>query len=89
MRDLQRIYRQALPDRIAALETARAAGGKDAIETTRRIAHALRGSGGTYGFPEVSQAADAVERASADDLQARLDDLLAILRTIAQQSADS
>ena len=83
MEDLQRIYREALRERIAALEAARSAGGEEGRQTIRRIAHALRGSGGTYGFPEVSEAAHAVEQASTDDFSAHLDHFIAVLRSIA------
>jgi len=86
MDDLRRIYRQALPGRISALESARAQLGRggdaaaDAAATIRRVAHSLRGSGGTYGFPEVSTAAAALEEARDGDLQARLDELVELLR---------
>ena len=53
-----------------------------AEEPLRRVAHQLSGSGGSFGFPAVSEAASAVEHASAQDLPAtarRLIDLLATL----------
>ena len=57
MDELKAIYRQALPAHIQALEGARSDGPDAADHTARRIAHALRGSGGTYGFPEITAAA--------------------------------
>jgi CheY-like chemotaxis protein len=75
-----------LPARIAALEAACAADDGDAI---RAIAHALRGSGATYGFPSVTAAAGAVESASADELMARTLDLIAVLRGVITDSEDS
>jgi CheY-like chemotaxis protein/HPt (histidine-containing phosphotransfer) domain-containing protein len=77
--DLQALYRQALPSRIAALEHARDTGAEAEI---RGIAHALRGSGATYGFPHVTAAAGALESASADELAARTDELIAALRVV-------
>lgn len=84
--DLRTLYRQALPARIAALEAACGADDGDAI---RAIAHALRGSGATYGFPSVTAAAGAVESASADELMARTLDLIAVLRGVITDTADS
>ena len=85
MDELKRAYRKALPGRIAALEGARAAaasGDAEAAATIRRVAHSLRGSGGTYGFPEVSAAATAVEDAAANELPAALDALIAMLYSV-------
>ena len=84
--DLRTLYRQALPARIAALEAACAVDDGDAI---RAIAHALRGSGATYGFPTVTVAAGAVESASADELMARTLDLIAVLRGVITDTEDS
>jgi len=79
-------FQTALADRIAALETLRGRpfeAGSVAAGEVRRMAHALRGVGGTFGFPEVSEAAGACEDAPADALPARLDGLLAVLRRVA------
>jgi HPt (histidine-containing phosphotransfer) domain-containing protein len=87
MDDLRRTFRQALSGRIAALEAARAVmGSDDAASAVRRVAHALRGSGGTYGFPDITAAAAAVEDADEHDLAARLDELIALLRATATGS---
>lgn len=77
--DLKDLYRQALPSRIAALESARDNG---ATSEVHAIAHALRGSGATYGFPDVTAAASAVESASEDEFLARTEDLIAALRAV-------
>ena len=85
MDDLKAWYREGLAARIEALEAARAShrgGAADAEASIRRIAHSLRGSGGTYGFPEISAAAAAVEEAEEADLAPALDGLLAILRGV-------
>lgn len=78
MDELRRFFRDALPGRMAALEAARHAGDDAAV---RRLAHMLRGSGGTYGLPGITAAAEAVELATPRDLSARLETLLDVLRT--------
>jgi DNA-binding response OmpR family regulator len=87
MEDLTQVYRDALLGRIEALEGARAARAERALEsvaTIRRIAHSLRGSGGTFGFPEVSAAAAALEDASESNFEAALDALLQVLGGVAR-----
>lgn len=69
--DFRRFYRDALGARASALRTA-----LDGLEhlpeesaaAIRRIAHSLRGSGGTYGFPEISAAAGVVEDAPPQEI---------------------
>jgi len=78
--ELRAHYAKALPSRIAALASARDQDDEEARATIRRIAHALRGSGGTYGFPEISEAAGAVENADPAEMPRRLDALLETLR---------
>jgi diguanylate cyclase (GGDEF)-like protein len=75
-------FRQRLNERLEALAAARATLGHDAASRTlvRNLSHALKGSGGTYGYPEISAAAGSVESASDADLAERLDALLAVLR---------
>lgn len=89
MTGLDAIYRQALPGRIAELETARAEGGEASAEAIRRIAHSLRGSGGTYGYPRISEAAAAVEAAPADEFGQQLDRLIALLEAVAAGAGGS
>jgi len=57
----------ALPERSSAMLRAYEASD---VETLRRLAHQLTGSAGAYGFPAITDAARAVERAVSD----RLDD---------------
>ena len=71
MSDLAEYYRQAMSGRVQELENALARHTDDpagTAATIRRAAHSLRGSGGTYGFPEVSAAAGVVEDAADADL---------------------
>lgn len=77
--EMQALYRQALPARIAALEHGRDARAESEL---RAIAHALRGSGATYGFPRVTEAAGALESAPSAEVMARTDELIAVLRGI-------
>jgi CheY-like chemotaxis protein/HPt (histidine-containing phosphotransfer) domain-containing protein len=90
MEKLKRFYRQALGTRITELEAAHTQLATDpaAEVQVRRVAHALRGSGGTYGFPEISEAAAAVEDALVTTLAAEVDALITVLRGIAQPADD-
>jgi diguanylate cyclase (GGDEF)-like protein len=86
MQDLRTCYRHGLAARIGALETAlrglreRA---PDAAATIRRLAHALHGSAGTYGFPEIGTAAELVEESADSGLEAAVEKLLRVLRLVA------
>ncbi len=82
-------FRERLTERIEALAAARAHLGADPAGRglVRNIAHALKGSGGTYGFPAITAAAGLVESAPDDELAQRLDDLLAVLRREAASTA--
>src|SRR5687767_5472813 len=53
----------------------------------RRIAGALRGFGGSYGFPEVRGAAAEVEAASVDEIVSASHTLLVVLEQIAPMPA--
>ncbi|MCO4746195.1 MAG: response regulator [Proteobacteria bacterium] len=90
---LRRTYRERLVMQVEALKGVRESfveGGvrSDAAERSiRRLAHRLRGSGGTLGFPRVSVAAARTEEASRDALSTELDGLLdEIRRAIRDQS---
>ncbi|MGE3726427.1 MAG: response regulator [Candidatus Sericytochromatia bacterium] len=49
------------------------------VQKVRNIAHSLAGSGGTYGFKDISQLARLVESAEPDDLVLALQHLLLLL----------
>jgi DNA-binding response OmpR family regulator len=92
MDDLTQVYRDALVGRIEALEVARGARAERADESTdaiRRVAHSLRGSGGTFGFPEISRAAATVEEAPDTELDGALQELLIVLRAVARGKANT
>jgi two-component system, cell cycle response regulator len=87
MQSLSGRYREGLSVRIDALKAARALLEErpaDAVESIKRIAHSLKGSGGTYGFPEISAAAAAVGEASIAALPAAIEQLLATLRAVVE-----
>jgi diguanylate cyclase (GGDEF)-like protein len=55
----------------------------------RRIAHSLKGSGGTYGFPEISEAAARAEKAETPDLAARTKELIELLEKTTRTHLDT
>ena len=92
MEDLKRRYWATLAKRIEALEPARVAllEGEPgaAADTIRQIAHQLKGSGSTYGYPEITAAAETLQNAQEKEIPARLDALLVILRKVAFEVVD-
>ena len=82
---LRNWYRERLPGRIAALEEVRSKLEREVPGTTdavRRIAHALRGSGTTYGFREITDAAGLLEEARDSGLLPGLDVLIRTLDSV-------
>lgn len=91
MEDIKHGYREALVKRIDILESAGAdllAGKPGAADTIRQIVHQLKGSGGTYGYPEITAAAEALQNAREKEIPAGLDALLVILRKVAFEVMD-
>jgi len=60
--ELLREFRGRLEDRAVDLEKAHERGD---VERLRFVAHQLRGAGGSYGFPQITEAAEALERTMA------------------------
>jgi HPt (histidine-containing phosphotransfer) domain-containing protein len=56
--ELQEFYRNHLRERLKELD---AALGKDDVEGLRRLGHSMKGSGLTYGFPEITTAGGRLE----------------------------
>jgi two-component system cell cycle response regulator len=81
MEDLRKWYRGSLPASIDALKTARKtlAGSGGGVDSIRRIAHSLRGSATSYGFPTLSEYARMAEQARPEELSACIDRLLSEL----------
>lgn len=62
LRRLRESYASALPAKLALVEQAfRSHQDKDALRTLRHLAHGLAGSGATFGYPELSEAARRLE----------------------------
>lgn len=90
--ELVRGYREGLRVRVAGLRDLRAGvqgGDVTAVAEVGRVAHALRGSGGSYGFPQISAAAGLLEDAVApsERIQA-LDRLIACLEGVLEGPHD-
>lgn len=89
---LQSHFRHHLPVAIEALEGAldRYAGSPgEAEESLRRIAHQLRGSGGSYGYPEITEAAQRLEEADLGSLATEARSLLDLLQRLAAEPVSS
>jgi len=54
------------------------------FEAVRTIAHSLAGAGGVFGFPEISEAAGAVEDADDERIRAIAEPLLNLLNYTAR-----
>ena len=86
MDDLKAYYRGSLKNRIETLETVRKGltnGDGEAHESIRRIAHSLEGTGTTYGFLEISEAAAALLAAPREALPEATETLIEALRGVA------
>lgn len=76
MRDsapLREIYRARLPVHIEALQAAIAiavSGSPEGVATIRRLAHDLKGTGASFGFPEITHAARSIDQSGVLDLSA-------------------
>jgi histidine phosphotransfer protein HptB len=80
LRDLIEQFVTELPHRLATLRMAACA---DNLPEVGRLAHQLKGAGGSYGFPQLSEVAKELERAarvmqSAADVWRALDWLTAV-----------
>jgi signal transduction histidine kinase/CheY-like chemotaxis protein len=82
MKEILHQFVRDLPERSSAI--LRASQASD-VETLKRLAHQLRGSAGGYGFPRITEAAAAVERAiaigaEAPSLQRHVEELASLCR---------
>ncbi|HQP97901.1 MAG TPA: response regulator [bacterium] len=90
--ELKAHYRQGLHARIEALESARQAlpeMAPEAVERVKRTAHSLRGSGATYGFPKISETAEALENSTEKDFPGALGKLIEVLRETVSEGQKS
>lgn len=85
MDDLKAYYRGSLKNRIETLEAVRQALATDeeARESILRIAHSLKGTGASYGFHEISEAAAGVLAASGAALPEATEKLIETMRKVA------
>lgn len=67
--ELRRTFHAQLPERITEMGALLRDGDIAAVQA---IAHRIAGQGGTFGLPEISEAAAAVEDAGPDELPAAL-----------------
>ena len=90
MLDIVREFAAELPERVQGLETALEEGDCTQIQ---HLAHQLKGAGGGYGFPVITETAAALElavqQAAADgELRERLVVLCDVLRAVVVSEAD-
>ncbi|MES1241336.1 MAG: diguanylate cyclase [Acidobacteriota bacterium] len=73
LRDLQQYFASRLPERLEEIELTwnevRGSWAPDAMRELHRLAHSLTGAGGTFGFPEVTRTARALERYLKEHLE--------------------
>ena len=91
MAELVEMFVEEMPARITSLEEAFA--GRDR-ETLHRLAHQMKGAGGSYGFAQLTPYAKAVESAARDGetedrLQVALDDLIAACKLVRAGTAST
>lgn len=87
MKDLQQHYLEGLPSRIDALSSALKVlkdNPRDTEESIRRIAHSLRGSGATYGFPKITEISGRLEDCKTKDMPEILDEFIRYLRNLVE-----
>jgi DNA-binding response OmpR family regulator len=90
--ELQQKYLNTLAGRIDELTTlAREVQQGDALATPklRNVAHILHGSGSTFGFPQITEAARNAEQAVPADLLRKVAELIAVLRQVVSAAAHS
>lgn len=78
MDELWDYYRGRLNERVDELRALQPIETHD--DAIRRVAHQLRGTGASYGFHAVSEAAGAVEDAAPEALAEALETLIGVLR---------
>ena len=84
---LQLWYREAMRGRVEELRGLRErleAGNRAACDEARRVGMALRGSGGTFGFPRVTEVASLLETARDEDVLRRVEGLVTELRGVVE-----
>jgi len=86
MEELRSYYRKSLSRRLNELEELRdgvATLEPGAVETVRRTAHSIKGTGTSYGYPEITAAAAEVVAAPDDRLAPACDRLMEVMAEVA------
>lgn len=77
MRELVEFFVGQMPERVDALRASFESG---SLEELRSLAHQLKGAGGSYGFPQITDSARRLEeramRADLDEVRRELDELV-------------
>jgi two-component system alkaline phosphatase synthesis response regulator PhoP len=69
-------------DELRALRAGLASGDSGALDAAKRVAQALRGSGGTFGYPELTAVAALVETSAPTDTHRRVEGLIEYLHRL-------
>lgn len=89
MKELRTEYLQSLPSKMTELEKSFE---QDDVDCLREDFHKLKGTGKTYGFPEISELSEVVEKALTDKPQSYsqiVPDAIGILRDIHRERSAS
>lgn len=92
LEELKEQYRQSLPEKIRtirALLSDLREGKTGATESLRLLAHSLHGSGTTFGYPQISEAAKNVEQADTDSLLHQLSNLVRVLLEAGRDASEA
>jgi CheY-like chemotaxis protein len=73
-------------EKVSSLALKLAEGNSKADENIRLIAHSLHGSGASFGFPEISEAANAAEHASSEELGEKLEALTVVIEKVVKEN---
>lgn len=87
--ELKYLYLRGIVANLEVLEMAKndySQDNSESVKTIMRMAHQLRGSGGTYGFPEITKAAGKLEDSSTELLIANTDKLIELLKKLTAQA---
>ena len=83
--ELQSTYLRGLDAKLDTLNLAKRellSDTEEAADTLRRVAHQLKGSGATYGFPQISEAAESVEESELEAIYFKTNRLIQILKKL-------
>ena len=87
--ELKYLYLRGILANLEVLEMAKndySLNNSESVKTILRMAHQLRGSGGTYGFPEITKVAGKLEDSSTELLIVNTDKLIELLKKLTAQA---